>query len=815
MRLSPGSRLGPYEILAPLGQGGMGEVYRALDARLGREVAVKILPAETASDADSVNRFEKEARAVASLSHPSIVPLFDVGEQDGVRYVVSELVDGDTLRARLARGALPPGEAAGIAAQVAEGLSAAHEKGLIHRDIKPENIILTRGGAARILDFGLVRRIIPPRFSAADEEAETQGPVSTAAGTIAGTVGYMSPEQVRGEPLDGRSDIFSLGAVLYEMLQGQRAFAAKSGIETLSAILKDEPNLSAGAGPDLPDGMVRILRRSLAKSRDDRYHSAADLAHDLRAAVSERSPLSAAPTSRTSTPGRRKPRPLILLGVVAALGIAALLIVPRLWRGPAPARIPATLAVLPFRGIGSQASLEHFGLGLADSLIGRLATLKHLTVRPTSAIVRYESAPADAADAGRKLGVDAVLEGTFQKLEGTTRVSVQMTDVARGAILWSERIDLPEGKLFELQDTISRTLVERLRLELDPGEKRALRQSQAIPDGTLEKYLGVRARLPAIALADMTTKQEIVRTLDEILREAPDFARAIGTRAYARAWVNFFSPAPSGYEGVVSDAHRALALDPEMAEPHVALASIYWSPSGQWNVVSAVRELKQAIALAPNLEIARLDLTRIYQHYGWITEGQAQLDAARRVHPSSADVVQQQAILKSRVGDHRAALSLFAQLPPESRSSFVNQWQITWSRLRVEDPSRVLPDVEALKAKAPANDAIVPALLALARVLAGQKEIGDLERQILAADSQRGHVHHALHFLAEARAQRGDTAGAVALLARAAETGLSCPICFDGDALLSPIRGSPEYATLREELAQRDRTYRAALKDIP
>ncbi|HYR46920.1 MAG TPA: hypothetical protein VER78_07925, partial [Thermoanaerobaculia bacterium] len=495
------------------------------------------------------------------------------------------------------------------------------------------------------------------------------------------------------------------------------------------------------------------------------------------------------------------------------LGIAALLL-PRLRPGRAR-RPPRTLAVLPFRGIGQDASLEHFGLGLADSLIGRLATLRDLTVRPTSAITRYETEAAETQEVGKKLGVDAVLEGTFQRLEGTTRVSVQMTDLSRGAILWSEHIDLPEGKLFELQDAISRRLVERLRLELDPGEKRALRQSQAIPDGTLEKYLGVRARVPAIALADITTKQEIVRTLDEILREAPDFARAIATRAYARAWVNFFSPAPSGYEGVLADARRAIALDPDLAEPHVALAVVYWSSSGQWNVVSAVRELKQAIALAPNLEIARLDLTRIYQHYGWIPESEAQLAAARRVNPSSAEVLQQQAILKSRVGDHRAALSLFGQLPPENRNSFVTQWQINWDRLMVEDASRVLPDVEALKAKAPANDAIVPALLALARVLAGQKEIGDLERQILAADSQRGHVHHALHFLAEARAQRGDTAGAVALLARAAETGLSCLICFDGDPWLSPIRRSPEYAALRKDLEQKDRTYRAALKDVP
>src|SRR6266545_444076 len=776
MSLSSGTRLGPYEIRGSLGRGGMGEVYRAADPRLGREVAIKILSADTASDPDSVRRFEKEARAVASLSHPHIVPLFDVGEAEGLRYVVTELVEGKTLRSLLLSGPLPTPEAARVASEVAEGLAAAHEKGLVHRDIKPENIILARNGAARILDFGLVQHIERRPLAEAPEDAPTAGPASTEIATIAGTVGYMSPEQVRGERPDGRSDIFSLGTVLYEMATGQRAFLADSRIETLSAILKEEPDAGAIERAGLPAEMDRILRRCLEKRPENRYHSAADLA-------------------------------------LALLGIAALLL-PGLRPGGAT-RPPRTLAVLPFRGIGQDASLQHFGLGLADSLIGRLATLRDLTVRPTSAIARYETEAAETQEVGRKLGVDAVLEGTFQKLEGTTRVSVQMTDLSRGAILWSERIDLPEGKLFELQDAISRRLVERLRLELDPGQKRALRQSQAVPDRTMEKYLAVRARVSVIALADITTKQEILRTLDEILREAPDFARAIATRAYARAWTNFFFPAPSGYEGVLADAGRAIELDPELPEPHVALASVYWSPSGKWNVVSAVQELKQAITLAPSLEIARLDLTRIYQHYGWFPESQAQLVEARRLNPASADVLQQQAILKSRGGDHRAALSAFEQLPPETRNLFVTQWQINWDRLMIDDPSRVLPDLEALKAKAPANDAIVPALLALARVLAGQKEIGDLERQILVADSQRGHFHHALHFLAEARAQQGDTAGAVALLARAADTGLSCPVCFDGDTMLSPIRGSPEYAALREELAQRERTYRAALKDAP
>ena len=814
MSLSSGTRLGPYEIRGTLGSGGMGEVYRAADPRLGREVAIKILSPDTASDPESIRRFEKEARAVASLSHPHIVPLFDVGEAEGLRYVVTELVEGETLRALLLSGPLPTPEAARIASEVALGLAAAHEKGLVHRDIKPENIILARNGAARILDFGLVQQIERGLLAEAPEDAPTEGPPSTEIGSIAGTVGYMSPEQVRGERPDGRSDIFSLGTVLYEMATGRRAFRADSRIETLNAILKEEPDSGAIERASLPAEMDRILRRCLEKRPENRYHSAADLAHDLRSAAAEGA---SAPRPPLPSAGRRLslPKAAVVTALAAGLlGIAALLL-PRLRPGGA-AKPPRSLAVLPFRGIGQDPSLEHFGLGLADSLIGRLASLRDLTVRPTSAIARYEKEAAETQEVGRKLGVDAVLEGTFQKLEGTTRVSVQMTDLSRGAILWSERIDLPEGKLFELQDAISRQLVERLRLELDPGEKRALRQSQAIPDATLEKYLGVRARLPAIALADMETKQEIVRTLDEILREAPDFARAIATRAYARAWVNFFSPAPSGYEGVVADARRATELDPELAEPHVALASVYWSSSGKWDVVSGVRELKQAIALAPNLEIARLDLTRIYAHYGWFSESQAQHAEAQRVHPSSAEVLQLQALLKSRSGDHKTALSLFRQLPPEDRSSFVNQWQMSWDRLMIEeDPSRVLPDLEALKAKAPANDAIVPALLALARVLSGQKEIGDLERQVLAADSQRGHFHHALLFLAEARAQRGDASGAVALLARAAETGMSCPVCFDNDSMLSPIRSSPEYTALREQLTQQDRTYRAALQDVP
>jgi serine/threonine protein kinase len=279
--LGPGSRLGPYEILSSAGAGGMGEVFRARDTRLGRDVAVKILTAAHAGDPDSVRRFEKEARAVASLSHPNVVPVFDIGEQDGVRYAVSEFVTGETLRTRLKQGPMPPAEAADVAAQIAEGLAAAHEKGFVHRDIKPENVILARPGFPRILDFGLAKRTAPMAGAPVSEEDATQSAFLTEPGVIAGTVGYMSPEQVRGETVDGRSDIFSLGVVLWEMLTGHRPFSGESPVDTLSAILREEPPPDPALA-SLPPDFERIVRRSLAKRPEDRYQSAADLARDLR-----------------------------------------------------------------------------------------------------------------------------------------------------------------------------------------------------------------------------------------------------------------------------------------------------------------------------------------------------------------------------------------------------------------------------------------------------------------------------------------------------------------------------------------------------
>ncbi len=284
MALSSGTKLGPYEIQSPIGAGGMGEIYRARDTRLGRDVAIKVLPESFAADPDRLRRFEQEARAVAALNHPNILAVHDIGAQDGVRYIVTELLEGRTLRDQLNDGALPVRKALDYATQIAEGLAAAHSRGIVHRDLKPENIFCTKDGRVKILDFGLAKQNLSPAAQlAATMTGATVPDVLTEPGLVMGTVGYMSPEQVRGAATDHRSDLFSLGAILYEMLSGQRAFKRDTAAETMTAILKEEPAELTGTNPAIAPGLDRIVHRCLEKEPQQRFQSASDLGFAIEA----------------------------------------------------------------------------------------------------------------------------------------------------------------------------------------------------------------------------------------------------------------------------------------------------------------------------------------------------------------------------------------------------------------------------------------------------------------------------------------------------------------------------------------------------
>ncbi len=329
MALSSGTKLGPYEIQSLVGAGGMGEVYRAHDSRLDRTVAIKVLPASFSADRDRMQRFAQEARAAAALNHPNILSIFDIGDQQGSPYVVSELLEGETLRERLRSGPLSARKAIDYALQVARGLAAAHEKGIVHRDLKPENLFITNDGRVKILDFGLAKLIMPESSSGAD--APTLHAV-TEPGLIMGTVGYMSPEQVRGQTADQRSDIFAFGAILYEMISGKRAFHGETSADTMSAILKEEvPELSETAR-NVPPGLERIVRHCLEKNPSQRFHSAGDLAFDLEAlteiSATSKSGAQAAVQEVRGAEKRRK-----LASVAAAIVLAAALVALGWWLG--------------------------------------------------------------------------------------------------------------------------------------------------------------------------------------------------------------------------------------------------------------------------------------------------------------------------------------------------------------------------------------------------------------------------------------------------------------------------------------------------
>ncbi len=349
MTLGAGTRLGPYEIISPLGAGAMGEVYRGRDKRLGRDAAIKVLPAAFASDAESLRRFEHEARAASALNHPNIVTVYDVGSAESVSYIAMELVEGRNLRDVMNDGRLPIRRILEIGAQIAEGLAAAHARGLVHRDLKPQNVMLTRDGLVKILDFGLAKQVGTESLGA-DEAGVTAERSLTTPGTILGTVGYMSPEQARGEPADARSDQFSLGVILYEMASGRRAFDRGSAIETLSAILRDEPSPLEAADPSLPGPFCWIVERCLAKEPDRRYESTRDLAWDLKGLREHLSRSSLAGATGIAGRAGAEPRPsglrraavpALILAAVAAGALAA-----TLWRRPAP---PPVFQQLTFR----------------------------------------------------------------------------------------------------------------------------------------------------------------------------------------------------------------------------------------------------------------------------------------------------------------------------------------------------------------------------------------------------------------------------------------------------------------------------------
>ncbi|MGH9846866.1 MAG: protein kinase domain-containing protein, partial [Blastocatellia bacterium] len=458
-----------YQIQSLLGAGGMGEVYRARDTRLDRDVAVKILPEHLADNPDALKRFEREAKAVAALSHPNILSIFDFGDEQGLSYAVMELLEGETLRDHLKHGPLDWRKAVEIGTAIAEGLAAAHAKGIIHRDLKPENIFLTSDGAVKILDFGIARvkhEVLP------NAETLTSTSNTTRPGTIMGTIGYMSPEQVRGEQADAPSDIFSLGSVLYEMVSGERPFARTTAAETIAAILKEEPPALDGLGKQLPETLKHSIRRCLEKRVEARLQSARDLSFDLKSLLTGGGSMQTAPAS---APFRRRQAMLIAAAAVSLLLVAAVWLYLTNRRGDAI----DSLAVLPLINVSGDAEVEYLSDGIAESLINSLSQLPQLKrVIARSTMASYKGKEVDPRRVGQELNVHAVLTGKMTQRGDDLIIVAELVNTVDGARLWGEQYTRKFADLLAVQEVIVRQISEKLRLALTGEQKKQLAKHQ-------------------------------------------------------------------------------------------------------------------------------------------------------------------------------------------------------------------------------------------------------------------------------------------------------------------------------------------------
>lgn len=580
-----GTTVGSYRILEVLGAGGMGEVYLALDTRLGRHVALKFLSSQFTSNPDRVHRFRQEARAASALNHPNILTIYELGEHHGVQFIASEVVEGETLRKHLDRGPMELSEIVRVASQVASALRTAHAAGVVHRDIKPENVMLRPDGYVKVLDFGLAKL------------SEPSGPLvdaglHTASGVVMGTTQYMSPEQVRGQVVDARTDQWSLGVVLHEMLSGRRPFEESTASDVIAAILgKEHPPLQA------PRELRRITARLLRKKREERYPTASDLCSDLDA-FQKRS--DAGPVSP-----KRKLRVAGLAAAVVIL-VASILILnrDRIFQDqvPPPAEI-RSIAVLPFRSMnGDNGNEEHLGLGMADALINKLSGLRQITIRPTRAILKYTE-QEDMLAAGRELGVDAVLVGSVQRAGERFRVSVQLVNVRDGRQLWAERFDVRFTEIFTVEDRVSEQVARAMNVNLSPAERSRLIERHTDNPRAYEDYLKGRY------FWNKRTEDGYVRAISHFQRalaEDGNFARAWAGLADSYALLGSMSTnfirrdvaMPKAREAAL----HALSLDNTLAEAHTSLAFVLMHY--QWDFEGASREFERAFELNPGYATA-------------------------------------------------------------------------------------------------------------------------------------------------------------------------------------------------------------------
>ncbi|HJS50407.1 MAG TPA: protein kinase [Pyrinomonadaceae bacterium] len=824
-----GRKIGRYEIGSLLGVGGMGEVYLAKDRQLDRKVAIKFLNEKYESSQSNLLRFIQEAKAASALNHPNILTIHEIGETGGSHFIVSEFVDGKTLRELLNERKFKLSEVLDIAVQIAGALLAAHSARIIHRDIKPENVIVRSDGYAKVLDFGLAK-LIPEQPSFVGLEDETMRQNQTARGLILGTVSYMSPEQARGEAVDTRTDIFSLGVVVYEMLTGRTPFAGDSRSDTFANLInRDAPPISLYV-PAAPAEVQRIVSKALSKNRKDRYSSALELLADLkrlRQTISsdESLILAAGPQADKVTEilhgttgdieeqtqktvpwkkfiGSRYWALFTVLAVVslAAAGFAVY------WRqsSVSPQSQIRTLAVLPLRSL--DAGENNLGLGIADSIIRRLSSTGSVIVRPTSAVRRYLTDDADAITAAIQLKTDAVLEGNVQRSGDRLRVSVNLLRASDGVSLWTDNFELKAVDVFAVQDTISQKVAASLQLRLDPGQQAKLGKRYTTSLEAYENFVKGRTFFDqaSTSTGDMQPMETAINYYKKAIELDPQFALAFAEIGQTYMWIaNFNDPDNREWvEFALDAAAKAESIDPTLAEIHAVRFQYYFSRYGNWDMERSIQEARPARAM--RTLYGHLDWGTLYDHIGLDYEtGINEYKLALEIDPTSNYVQRRLAESYRLYGKFEEAnntnLQFFGQPYPSALIGLG----------RIDEAKAVL---DKALAKSP-GDVTNRSFLVLTLALMGRQEEAEaIIPDLLRSAPKNRTYHHVTYNIASAYAVVGNVNQAVRWLRTTAETGMPNYPLFVRDPNLNRIRQSPEFQNFLAEVKPTWERYRSEIE---
>ncbi|HEX7830292.1 MAG TPA: protein kinase [Thermoanaerobaculia bacterium] len=752
--LPPGSRVGHYEVVSLLGEGGMGQVYRGRDPRLGRDIAIKILAKESWTDAEATARLEREARAIAALSHPNIVAVHDVGRESGNFYVVTELLEGKTLRDHMRDMALNWRRAVEVGAEIAEGLAAAHAKSIVHRDLKPENIFLTADGRVKILDFGLAQT--DPILTQRDEaNIPTTRWFQTDPGTVIGTLGYMSPEQLRGEAVDPTADIFSLGCMLFEMVTARKPFHRDSGAATIAAILKDELPRDA-LSMSVPPEFQRIIEGCVEKTPSMRFQSARDLSLTLRA-----------------------------IGSSASVGND---LIRKITRRRTSKTIDS-IAVLPLTNTSTDPESEYLTDGITEGIINKLSQLPKLKVMARSTVFRYKNRDFDPLAIGRELRVRAVLTGVVKHVGERLQINVELVDALDGSQLWGESYNKQLADIMRLPEEMSREISDKLRLKLTGAEKKKLKKGPTENSEAYQLYLKGRYHWNKRTSESLRKSIQYFR---EAIETDPSFASAYAGLAdtFVTMATNVPLPPPETMPKAKAAALQATQIDDSLAEGWASLAAVRWWYEWDWE--GSEEAYRRATELNPNYATAHDGYAMLLCARGRFSEAIEQVNKAADLDPLSLIIAVHAGWPFYFARDYESGIRRFRKAL-ELDENFIPAHG--WLGMALGQQRRYSEAIDTFqRALEVERLPILIAMLAHTHAIAGERAQA---LQLLAEfEAQQEKRYISQYDVAVVHAGLGDTQKALHHLRAAAEERSSWMVFLNVDPRLDGLRHEPAFGTL-------------------